>query len=175
MNIGKGSKSLHSVLKQFNQMADVKGNYFVCRQREMMEIAKQLSRFDLTVPDKYVLCLSPVNTNNSSSMALVSKFAGKLAKGEVPGLSHHTIPKRARNFSDLARLCHIFSELDLFLWLQKKFPPANLMERQSALSRREQSAHFIGEGLQIVRFDALFSSPLTCAPESKAKNHPLLR
>jgi hypothetical protein len=57
------------------------------------------------------------------------------------------IPRRPSSFEDLSRLCGIFNDLELFLWLQKKFPPANMMEMQAALARKEHTIKFISESL----------------------------
>jgi Mitochondrial degradasome RNA helicase subunit C terminal len=93
------------------------------------------------------MCLCPMNLSEKGSVKLMKRFAEKLASGEVCGLSTATIPKSPKNFFDLASLCHLFNELELFMWLQKKFPPGNIMEQQLAHSRREETVHHISQGL----------------------------
>ena len=66
-------------------------------------------------------------------METLKRFASKLAAGEVSGLKRSSFPRRPKSFEDLSLLCSIFSQLDVFLWLQKKFPPGNVMEEQTAL------------------------------------------
>ena len=50
-------------------------------------------------------------------------------------------------FDDLSYLCNIYADSDIFLWLQNKFPPANAVEQQAAVSRKERTMHFINEAL----------------------------
>ena len=46
----------------------------------------------------------------------------KLTLAEVAGFSTGQL-RRPRTFEDMSALCGVFGELDLFLWLQRKFPP----------------------------------------------------
>jgi Suv3 C-terminal domain 1/Mitochondrial degradasome RNA helicase subunit C terminal len=101
--------------------------------------------------DKYTLCMCPVIINSEKSMAVLLRFAAKLAAGEVSGLTYSMNPRSPKSFADLGRLCSIYNELEVFLWLQQKFPPGNMLEEQAALARKERAIHFIGEGLQMVR------------------------
>jgi ATP-dependent RNA helicase SUPV3L1/SUV3 len=147
--LGHGAKNLHQLLLQFNDMAAVTSDYFLCKQTLMVVIAKQLASLNLSIREKYMLCMSPVIVKNSKSMEVLQRFASKLESGEVSGLSSRMILRRPENFADLSRLCHIFNEIELFLWLQKKFPPGNQMEEQTALSRKELTVKLIGEGLAL--------------------------
>ena len=83
-------------------------------------------------------------------MDVVKRFAAKKASGQHSGLTKNMIPKAAKTFEDLARLCSIFSELELFLWLQRKFPPGNMMEQQAANVLRERAIQLISTGLSNV-------------------------
>lgn len=47
--LGHGPKNLHKVLLQFNDMASVQSDYFVCRQADMVNIAQQLADLDLSI------------------------------------------------------------------------------------------------------------------------------
>jgi hypothetical protein len=44
-----GSKNLHTILQQFNDIASVKSDYFVCRQDPMVNIAKAIAPFDMAI------------------------------------------------------------------------------------------------------------------------------
>lgn len=91
--------------------------------------------------------MCPVVVKNDGSMSVLKRFATKLEAGEVSGLTHSMMPRRPTSFADLSRLCSVFSELELFLWLQKKFPPGNMMEEQAALGRKEHAIQLIGAAL----------------------------
>lgn len=80
-------------------------------------------------------------------MSVLKRFAAKLSTGQVSGLTRSMVPKTPKSFDDLARLCGIFNELELFMWLQKKFPPGNMMEQQTAQTLKEQAIKLISQGL----------------------------
>jgi len=65
-----------------------------------------------------------------------------------PGLGRGRTLKRASSFDDMALLCSMYSEVELFIWLQNKFPPINLMEQQAALARKDVIASYINLGLK---------------------------
>lgn len=145
--LGDGVNNLHTILHQFDAMATVKSGFFLCRQTPMYAIAKDLEKHALSIRDKYTLCMCPVVINSEKSMDVLKRFAEKLARGEVSGLTRSMTPRQPSSFEDLSRLCGIFNDLELFLWLQKKFPPANMMEMQAALARKEHTIKFISESL----------------------------
>ena len=147
--LGGSVSNLHSILGHFSDMAKLRSDYFLCRQTPMMTVAKKLAKLNLPIRDKYTLCMSPVVESSSESFEVLKKFAAKVAVGEVPGLPQTLRPKYPASFDDLSRLCSIYSHLELFLWLQNKFPPVNVMEQQAAMSRRERTIELIGEGLTI--------------------------
>jgi ATP-dependent RNA helicase SUPV3L1/SUV3 len=138
--------SLHSLLEKFNEMASVKGDFFLCRRTPMLVIAQKLAPLDLTIKEKYTLCMCPVNMQSKHSMEVLIRFATKLAAGEVSGVSSRTPLVRPKSFEDLARLCGLYNELELFLWLQNKFS-GSIMEEQTALARKELAIKLIGEAL----------------------------
>jgi ATP-dependent RNA helicase SUPV3L1/SUV3 len=140
--------SMYTVLKQFSEMASVKNDYFLCRQTPMHEIAKAVDEYPLSVLEKYTLCMCPVSVNSSRSMHVLKRFAAKISSGEVSGLSQTMIPRKPKSFEDLSALCGIFSDLDLFLWLQNKFPPGNYIEQQNAQALKEIAITMITEALE---------------------------
>ena len=81
------------------------------------------------------------------SRDVIVKYGQKMAAGEVPGLTRSSPLKRAKTFNDLASLCSVYSEVELFLWLQNKFPPINLMEQQTALAKRDLTSDLISQAL----------------------------
>jgi hypothetical protein len=91
--------------------------------------------------------MCPVTVNSKESIEVLMRFATKLASEEVSGLTRSMMPRRPSSFDDLSRLCRVFSELELFLWLQKKFPPGNIMEEQAAITRKEDAIQLIRQAL----------------------------
>jgi ATP-dependent RNA helicase SUPV3L1/SUV3 len=142
------SSDLHQALQHFTEVARTKGDYFLCRQTDMIVISKLLTRLSLPVRDKYSLCLCPITLNDKKSMDVLLRFASKLASREVPGIDPTMRPRRPKSFDDLSRLCAVYNELEQFLWLQEKFPAANsVMERQAALACKEQTVTLVGEAI----------------------------
>ena len=142
--------NLHTVLKEFSDMAVVKGDYFLCRQQQMVVISLWLKDVPLETKKKFEICMAPVSTGKGSHKVqeIIVKFGQKLAAGEVPGMTRGSPLKRAKTFSDMGKLCSIFADVELFIWLQNKFPPVNLMEQQAATAKRESAAQLISLGLQ---------------------------
>jgi len=144
-NRGKnGHPDLHEILRQFSAMATVKGDFFLGRQTEMATIAKRLKNIPIRLRDAYAMCLSPIT---ESSLNLLENFAMKVSQGEVCGLPSRPVPKKAKTFGDLTHLCNIYADVDLFMWLQYKFPPSNQVEVAAALARREQTMEYINVAL----------------------------
>lgn len=99
--------------------------------------------------DKYTLLMCPL-PKNTRSLQLFLRFASKLAAGEVAGVRSRAIQTKPESFDHLANLCSSYSELDLFLWLQRKFPPGNEMEMQLAQTLKEEVIEVIRETLHNV-------------------------
>lgn len=54
----KKNQDLHQILTQFNDMASVKSDYFVCKKEDMMIISKNLKEVELSlVSDRCERCL----------------------------------------------------------------------------------------------------------------------
>ncbi|VEU38083.1 unnamed protein product [Pseudo-nitzschia multistriata] len=135
---------LHEILRQFSAMATVRGDYFLGRQTEMAMIAKRLRNIPIRLRDAYAMCLSPTT---ESSARLLEMFATKVSQNEVFGLPSRSVPRKARSFDDLSYLCNIYSDVDLFMWLQYKFPPGNAVELATAMARKERTMEFINDAL----------------------------
>jgi hypothetical protein len=117
-----------------------------------------------------VVCQSPVTSHKDpTTMDIVRRFASKKALGQSSGLTNNMIPKPPKTFTDLARLCLIFGELELFLWLQRKFPPGNMIEQQAANAMRDRAIQYISDGLNNVRY--VFFSFLTVNDETMYNTH----
>jgi Mitochondrial degradasome RNA helicase subunit C terminal len=98
-----------------------------------------------------MVCQSPIySERDETTLDIVRRFAAKKAVGQSSGLTQNMIPKPPKSFGDLARLCSIFNEIELFLWLQRKFPPGNMIEQQAASVLRERAIEYISDGLNNV-------------------------
>lgn len=117
----------------------------------MVVISTWLKDVPLETSQKFELCMAPVSTGDGKdkmTREIMVKFGEKVAAGEVPGLMRGAPLKPAKTFNDMGKLCMQFSDVELFIWLQNKFPPINLMEQQAALAKKETAAELIQLGLQ---------------------------
>ena len=112
----------------------------------MANVAKRLKKYPIRLRDAYAMCLAP---STDTSLKLLEIFATKVSQGEVFGLPSRPVPKKANSFDDLSHLCNIYADVDLFMWLQFKFPPANAVEAATALSRKELTMEYINDALSI--------------------------
>eukprot|EP00978_Attheya_sp_CCMP212_P015637 scaffold40295_cov46-Attheya_sp.AAC.5 len=143
---GQEELNMHKILSQFVEMATIKGDYFMCRQGSMKVIARFLKDLPLNQTDMYNFCMCPVNVNCKRSMNTLRKFAEKHAVGEASGMRRSMIPKPAKTYEDIQKLCALHAELELFIWLQNKFP-GNIVEMQTAISIQEQTIAYINQGI----------------------------
>lgn len=82
------------------------------------------------------------------------------------------IPKPAKSFDDLSKLCGMHSELELFLWLSTKFP-GNAVELQTAHAMKEEVISYINQGLhksENLKLDHCYIQRDTKLRESWKKN-----
>ena len=124
---GQGSVSprrndLYHVLKSFAELANVEGDYFLRRSESMMEIAQLLEDVDLPLQQKYMFCISPVSLGSQQSKKAHRRYAHSVANNVqyIPLSSHE--PNPADSFDDLSNLCSIVNQVDLYFWVQRRFP-----------------------------------------------------
>jgi hypothetical protein len=60
-NLSDGNEELYNVLQRFNEMANVKSDYFLCRQDEMVDTAKILAGIDLRIVRVEEKCATAIN------------------------------------------------------------------------------------------------------------------
>ena len=140
------SHHLHNILRQFNDMATVEGDYFLCRQNQMQIIAKMLKMIPLDLATKYSISTCPVNTTDMRSLEIIKRFALKKALGESPGLTTKMYAHKPISFEELSHMCDVHHELELFIWLSTRFP-GNDVEQQRAFALKEHAIKLISDGL----------------------------
>lgn len=84
--LGNNHDNLYSILVQFQELATIKGDFFLCRQTPMQIVAKLLNDVDLPLSDKYMLCMAPVNTSCSKAMTTIKQFAIKQSLQQASGV-----------------------------------------------------------------------------------------
>ncbi|KAL3792854.1 hypothetical protein HJC23_004779 [Cyclotella cryptica] len=139
--------SLNETLRKFSEMATVQGDFFLCRKRGLEIVSKWLKDVEMSTSAKFMLCMSPVKESCARSKAVLLRYVEKLSIGKVPGIHRSMRPKEPTSFSNLAELCSVYHELDLFLWLLKKLPSSNAVEEVRAHALKEETIEKINRGL----------------------------
>ena len=138
---------LHQTLRKFSEMATLKGQFFLCRQQQLEVISRWLKDIDNMTPEqKFVLCMSPVQENCPKSRNVLMRYVDKLTNGKVPGLHRDMRPMPPKSFDHLSSLCKVHQQLDLFMWLQNKFP-TNAVEVLRAAHLRDTTVSMINKAL----------------------------
>ena len=109
---------LHKTLRQFSEMATLQGDFFLCRKKSMEIVSRWLTDIPMTAPEKFMLCMSPVNEGCVRSKNVLLRYVQKYVSGEVPGLHRTMRPRAASSFQHLAELCrYVDVSLELLLAL----------------------------------------------------------
>ena len=111
---------LHQTLKKFSEMATLKGDFFLCRERSMETVSLWLKDINMSTADKFVICTAPLNEKCAKSKNMLMRYLEKHTNSEVPGLSYSMQPKAAKSLDNLSDLCSLHLQLELFLWLHNK-------------------------------------------------------
>lgn len=142
----KKERSLHETLRKFSEMAQLRGNFFLCRQKSFANVSKWLKDVDMPSTVKFTLCMSPVNESCPRSKRVLMRYVEMYVSGKTPGVHRSMRPREATSFHNLTELCTVHHELELFLWLQSKLP-TNAVEQARALAMKEDAIEKINEGL----------------------------
>ena len=158
--------NLHHVLMCFGELASVEGDYFLGKSESMIKIAKLVADLDLTIRQKYLLCISPTMVSNRRSLNALRRYAWHISTQSGPLKLHDSsslVPSPAESFDDLTNLCTIVNELDVFSWLLRRFinqdltdttttcnelqQQEQLEEEEFALQLKEEAVQYINEAL----------------------------
>lgn len=102
---------------------------------------------EMSTAAKFMLCMSPVKESCARSKAVLLRYVEKYSTGKVPGIHRSMRPQEPSSFHNLAELCSVYHELDLFLWLQSKLPSNNAVEEVRAQAMKEDAIEKINTGL----------------------------
>jgi len=137
---------LHDTIRKFSVMATLKGDFFLCRKKSMEVKSYWLKDIDLSPAEKFTLCMSPVNEKCVKSRNMFLRYVETYMSGKVPGLHSSMRPRPAKSLGNLAELCTMHGQLELFLWLQTKLP-SNVVEVIRAVTLKERTIEMINSGL----------------------------
>jgi len=89
---GDEKPGMKEVVGKFSALAKVEGNYFLCRQEDMNEVADGLEDLELPISDKFIFCVAPANSTDKKAMRLVRQFAERRAENKGFSLNMKVSP-----------------------------------------------------------------------------------
>ncbi|XP_065863264.1 ATP-dependent RNA helicase SUV3, mitochondrial isoform X2 [Euphorbia lathyris] len=131
---------LYQILEDFLENATLSPNYFIADCEEMMKVAAVIDEMPLSLHDKYLFCISPVDMDDEISANGLTQFATNYAKKGIvhlkeifaPGMLE--VPKTPNAMEELES---IYKVLDLYVWLsfrlEDSFPDNELAASQKRI------------------------------------------
>ncbi|KAL3642002.1 RNA helicase [Castilleja foliolosa] len=131
---------LHQILEHFVDNAKLSENYFIADCEQMLKVATVIDELPLTLKDKYLFSVSPVDMADEISSQGLTQFAQKYCKSHVVRLKEIFTPgtlKVPTSHKALKELESIHKVLDLYVWLsfhmEDSFPDRELAATQKAI------------------------------------------
>ncbi|KAF5736887.1 ATP-dependent RNA and DNA helicase putative isoform 1 [Tripterygium wilfordii] len=132
--------SLHQILEHFVDNAKLSENYFIADCEEMLKAAAVIDELPLTLHDKYLFVISPVDMNDYIASQGFTQFATNYAKTGIVRLREIFTPGTLRvpkTHDSLKELESIHKVLDLYVWLsfrlEDAFPDKEVAASQKAI------------------------------------------
>ncbi|XP_065828308.1 ATP-dependent RNA helicase SUPV3L1, mitochondrial-like [Oscarella lobularis] len=119
--------TLKELIKLFEELASLDGNYFLCNVEDQKAVAELVERLPLNMKDKYIFCLAPVDTKKTLVTAslykmakMMSRFASVSAQ-DVREMIRWPIAS-PRTSEELQTVESAHEVIDVYLWLSQRFP-----------------------------------------------------
>ncbi|XP_059293855.1 ATP-dependent RNA helicase SUV3, mitochondrial isoform X1 [Lycium ferocissimum] len=131
---------LHEILEHFLDNAKLSEHYFIANCEEMLKVAALIDTLPLSLHDKYLFCISPVDMDDDISSQGLTQFATNYSKNGLVRLREIFTPgalKVPKSHTALKELESIHKVLDLYVWLsyrlEESFPDRELAASQKAI------------------------------------------
>ncbi|KAH7666209.1 RNA helicase protein [Dioscorea alata] len=141
--------SLHPKLEKFLEEAKLSPDYFISDAEEMLKVAAVVDKLHLTLYDKYLFCMSPVDMNDDISAQGLIQFAENYAKKGLVRLREIFTPGSLavpKTHNELRELESVHEVLDLYVWLSFRLEDS-FPDRELASSQKEICSGLIEEFL----------------------------
>ncbi|XP_050218403.1 DExH-box ATP-dependent RNA helicase DExH16, mitochondrial isoform X4 [Mercurialis annua] len=133
-------KGFYQILEHFVENAKLSPNYFIADCEEILKVAAVIDEMPLSLNDKYLFCISPVDMNDEISSQGLTQFAENYARKGVVRLKEIFTPgtlQVPKTQHALQELESIHKVLDLYVWLsfrlEDSFPDHELAASQKSL------------------------------------------
>ncbi|XP_021692039.2 DExH-box ATP-dependent RNA helicase DExH16, mitochondrial isoform X2 [Hevea brasiliensis] len=131
---------IYQILEHFLENAKLSPNYFIADCGEVLKVAAIIDEMPLSLQDKYLFCISPVDMNDEISSQGLTQFAENYAKKGIVRLKEIFTPGTLmvpKTQAKLEELESIHKVLDLYVWLsfrlEDSFPDRELAASQKAI------------------------------------------
>ncbi|KAJ0981669.1 hypothetical protein J5N97_009924 [Dioscorea zingiberensis] len=139
----------HPILEKFLEKAKLSPDYFIADCEGMLKVAAVVDKLPLTLHDKYLFCISPVDMNDDISAQGLIQFAENYAKKGSVRLREMFTPGSLavpKSQNALMELESIHKVLDLYVWLSFRLEDS-FPDRELASSQKEICSLLIEEFL----------------------------
>lgn len=132
-------KGFYQILEHFLEDAKVSDYYFISNCEEILKVAALVDQLPLSLNDKYLFCISPVDMNDEISAQGLTQFAENYSRKGIVRLKEIFTPATLlvpKTQNKMQELESIHKVLDLYTWLsfrfQDSFPDHELASSQKA-------------------------------------------
>ncbi|VFR02257.1 unnamed protein product [Cuscuta campestris] len=131
---------LYDILEHFVDNAKLSENYFISNCEDLLKVASIIDELPLSLHDKYLFCISPVDVNDEISSQGLTQFATNYSKKGIVRLREIFTPgtlQVPKTQTALKELESIHKVLDLYVWLSfrldESFPDRELAASQKSI------------------------------------------
>ncbi|KAH6757117.1 ATP-dependent RNA helicase [Perilla frutescens var. hirtella] len=131
---------LQQILEHFVEHAKLSDKYFITNCEEMLKVAAVVDELPLSLSDKYLFLMSPVDMDDDISSQGLTQFAESYCRNHIVRLKEIFSPgtlKIPKSHKQLKELESIHKVLDLYVWLSfhmdDSFPDRELAASQKSI------------------------------------------
>jgi ATP-dependent RNA helicase SUPV3L1/SUV3 len=123
----KPKETLSNILNYLQGFSKIDNIYFLCNMQSMLDIAKTIESFDLTLEERYSFSLAPANVEKPAQKVAIMNFArdfASLRQVSLNSLLSKLKILQKNHFSsagEISLLEEIYAQLDIYAWLARKF------------------------------------------------------
>ncbi|CAA0829102.1 ATP-dependent RNA helicase SUV3- mitochondrial, partial [Striga hermonthica] len=161
------SYGLHQILQHFAENSKLSEKYFISDCEQLLKVAAVIDELPLSLNDKYLFTVSPVDMDDDISSQGLTQFAQSYCKSRCVRLKEIFTPgtlKVPKSHKALKELESIHKVLDLYVWLsfhlEDSFPDRELAASQKAICSMIIEEFLGRDGLQKPNLKNLRRSPL---------------
>ncbi|CAK7327093.1 unnamed protein product [Dovyalis caffra] len=133
-------KGLYRIMEHFLENAKLSENYFIADCEEMLKVAAVVDELPISLHDKYLFAISPVDMDDEIASQGLVQFAQQYAQKGIVRLKEIFTPgtlQVPKTESALKELESIHKVLDLYVWLgfrlEDSFPDRELAASQKSI------------------------------------------